>query len=185
MKKNMPLVLGLLVCIVLSCNNKKSNEKDDPPQNKDYLIRMDGIDSLKLEMTRAELEKVLNTKITLPNLATTRASDTISVKYRGIDMTLIMDGSDDSTATLRSIQTTHPSCKTASGIGTGADKIKAIEAYPDNRRFVGPEYEEYPVRSATKSVVAVMDTLNTRAIIFHIIDKKVVSVEVNSYYEYY
>jgi len=183
MKKKTPLVLGLLACIALSCGNKK--EKDNPPQNNDYLVSMTGIDSIKLEMTRVELEKILNTKLNLPHLATDGGIDTLNVKYRGVDMMLIMDGGSDSTATLRCIQTTNPSCKTATGFGTGTDKIKVIDAYPDNRRYIGPEYEEYPVRSVTKSVVAVMDTIYTRALVFHIIDKKVVSVEVNSFYEYY
>ncbi len=182
MKKKTPLLLGLFACILFSCGNKK--EKDNPPQNNDYLVSMTGIDSLKLEMTKAQLEKLLNTKLSLPGCATDSGGDTINVKYKNMDMTLFMYGSDDSTATLRSIQTTNASCKTAAGIGVGADKMNVIDSYADYGKYVAPELDIYPVRSTTKSAVAVRDTVNTGAMVFHIINKKVVSVEVISYYEF-
>ncbi|MEO6613075.1 MAG: hypothetical protein ABIT05_07420 [Chitinophagaceae bacterium] len=183
MKKKTPLFLVVLAVIALSCGNKK--EKDNPPQNNDYLVSMNGIDSLNLGMTKAELEKLLNTKLNFPHIVADNGGDTINVKYRNIDMTLFMDGSADSSATLRGIQTSDPSCKTAGGVGVGADKMKVIDSYADYLKYVAPEYEEYPVRSSTRSAVAVMDTLNTGAMVFHIINKKVVSVEVQSYYEFY
>jgi hypothetical protein len=182
MKKNTTLVLGLFACILLGCGNKK--EKDIPSQNNDFLVSMSGIDSLKLEMTKGQLEKLLNTQLSLPHCATDSGGDTINVKYRNMDMTLFMYGSADSSATLRSIQTTNPSCKTAAGIGAGADKMNVINSYEDYTKYVAPEIENYPVRSNTKFAVAVRDTLNTGALVFHIINKKVVSVEVVSYYEF-
>jgi hypothetical protein len=183
MKKKIPLFLGLLACIALNCGTKK--EKDNPPQNNDYPVSMNGIDSLKLEMTKPELEKLLNTRLDLPHISTDSGGDTLNVKYRNMDMTLFMDGSDDSSATLRGIQTSNASCKTAAGVGVGTDKMKVIDSYADFVKYVAPEYEEYPVRSDTKSAVAVVDTLGTGAMVFHIIGKKVVAVEVRSYYEFY
>ena len=183
MKKKTLLFLGLFTCILFSCGTKK--EKDNPTQNNDYLVSMTGIDSLKLEMTKAELEKLLHTRLALPGCAADSGGDTITVKYKNMDMTLFMYGSDDTTATLRSIQTTNPSCKTAAGIGVGADKMNVIESYADYTKYVAPEYEAYPVRSTTKSAIAVRDTLNPGAMVFHLIDKKVVSVEVIYYFEFY
>ena len=182
MRKNL-FILGLATAFFLSCgNNSTTNEK---VQNNNYLVTMEGIDSLKLGMTRAELEKVLKTKLRPSKPAEYYIPDTIEIKYMDMDMFLFLDGSSDSTATLRGIQTSNASCKTASGIGVGSDKMKVIEAYDDFTKYVAPEYEVYPVSSATRSAVAVMDTFNTNAIIFHILNKKVASIEVQSYYEFY
>lgn len=183
MKKNLLLPLGMIAAIFLSCSNNSTTA--GKVQNNNYLVSMEGIDSIKLEMTKAELEKLLDTTIQLPNLAGGGAPDTIITKYRGMDITLYFDGGNDSTATLRGIQTSNSSCKTATGIGVGSEKINVINAYEDHTKYVAPEYEVYPVRSATKSAVAVMDTVRSNAIIFHILDKKVASVEVQSYYEFY
>jgi hypothetical protein len=102
-----------------------------------------------------------------------------------MDMVLHFDGSDDTSATVRGILTTNSSCKTATGVGIGTDKITVINSYPENKKYAVPEYEEYPVRSKTKFVVVVMDTAYSRAMQFHLIDKKVISMEVNSYFEMY
>jgi len=185
MRKKLFPVLGLLACIALSCGSKKTKTTADTPQNNDYLVSMSGIDSVKIDMTKADLEKLLNTKLTLPHISADNGIDTLHVKYKGMDMTFFMDGSSDSTATLRGIQTSNVSCKTTAGIGTGSGKMNVIDAYADYLKYVGPEYEEYPVRSATKSEIAVMDTLTANAMVFHIINKKVVSVEVRYYYEFY
>lgn len=175
-------LLWLFLLFLAACGSKNSAKNE----NTDYLLSMDGLDSLKLDMDKAQLEKLLNTQLKFKNISTNNGADTIPVKYRGMDVLLYMDGSSDSTAMLRGIQTASSSCKTAKGIGTGSDKIAAIDAYEDNTKYVAPVYEEYPVRSTTKSVVAVMDTaLAYRAIVFHIVNKKVVSVELSSSYEFY
>lgn len=187
MKKILFPALGLFTCVLLSCRSKNTNTTI--PQNKDYSVSWDGIDSLKLDMTKAELEKLLHTTLTFKHINVDEGgADTLGVQYKNMDFVIYLEESDSqSVATLKGIKTENASCKTAAGLGVGADKIKVIDSYPDNKKYVTPEYEEYPVRSATKSVVAVMDTASTslRAIQFHIINKKVVAVEVNSYYEFF
>lgn len=184
MKKNMLPVLGIFVYAVVSCSNNSSTPTD-PPQNKNYLVSMTGIDSIQLGMTKVELEKLVNTSLDLQHIKAGNWSDTIKVKYKGMDLTLCIEGDNEKDATLRGIETTNPSCRTSAGLGVGTEKIKVIDTYPINTKYIAPEYEEYPVRSITRSAVAVMDTLDTRALVFHIIKRKVISVEVRSYYEFY
>jgi len=184
MKKNNFPAIGIMVCSILGCANNTST-KTDTAQNKNYLVSMAGIDSLQLDMSKAELEKLLQSTISLPHVSQDKGADTIQVSYKGMPMTIYFDGSSNETATIRGIQTRHTACKTANGIGIGTEKSTVIDAYPGNTKYIAPEYEEYPVRSATKSAVAVVDTMTTHALVFHIIDKKVHSVEVCAYYEFY
>ena len=187
MKNIIVPVLGSLVFLLFAC--KSGSKETSEGQNKNYTITMDGIDSLKLGMSKAELEKILGTTLTFKHIGKDYSPDTINVKYKGMDMILYLEADYDTAkvfATLHDILTTDPSCKTEKGIGIGADKKTVIDAYEDYTRYVAPEYEVYPVRSATKSAIAVMDTaISSRALLFRIIDKKVVSVEVKTYHEFY
>lgn len=184
MKKTIFPVIGFLCCIILSCSNNSSPAKKEDAQNNTYLVTMEGIDSLKLGMNRIELEKLLQIKLA-PSDPKNYGIDTIDIKYRDMDMVLFLDGTNDSNATVRGIQTSSLACRTAGGIGVGSEKVKVIDAFEDHLKYVAPEYEAYPVRSTTKSAIAVMDTLNTNALLFHILDKKVTAVGVHSYYEFY
>jgi hypothetical protein len=177
-------LFGLICCFAFSCSNNSSPEKKEDAQNNTYLVTMEGIDSLKLGMSRTDLEKLLKIKLA-PSDPKNYGSDTIEVKYKDMDMVLYLDGGSDSTATVRGIKTNSGACRTAGGIGVGSEKTKVIDAFEDHLKYVAPEYEAYPVRSTTKSAIAVMDTLNTNALLFHILDKKVAAVAVHSYYEFY
>lgn len=186
MKKIIIPILGLSACFLFSCKSK--DKAIAKPQNNDYLVSMNGIDSLKIDMNKAELEKLLGTTLNFKHINVDESgADTLSVQYKNMNFTLYLEESDSqSVATLKGIKTENASCKTATGLGVGSDKINVIESYPDNKRYVVPEYEEYPVRSISKYIVAVMDTATSlRAIQFHLVNKKVVSLEVNSYYEIY
>ncbi len=180
-------VLGSLVLLLFAC--KSSNKKTSEEQNKLYTITMDGIDSLKLGMSKAELERILGTTLTFKHIGKDYSPDTINVNYKGMEMILYLESAYDTAnifATLRDILTKDPSCKTEKNIGVGSDKKTVIDAYEDYTRYVAPEYEKYPVRSTTQSAIAVMDTsIGSKALLFRINDKKVVSIEVKTYYEFY
>jgi hypothetical protein len=182
MKRMLFLIWGLLM-LFQSCTSK-SNKAE--PQNKSYAIGMSGFDSLKLGMSKAELEAMLGTSFKLQHIKVDGgASDTINTKYKGTDIVIYLNEGDDSTiATVFGIRSNDPSFKTAEGIGVGTEKAKVIDTYENNTKYIAPEMEEYPVRSKTKSMIAVVDTVETRAMLFHIIDKKVSAVEITSYYEF-
>ena len=184
MKKMLFPFLGLLVLFFQRCG-VKSDKAVDPKKN--YSISMTGFDSLQLGMTKAELEAILDTTFSLKHIKVDGgAYDTFNSRYKGTDITIYLsEGDDSSLATLFGIQTTDSSFKTPTGIGVGSEKEKVIEAYTNHTKYIAPEYEAYPVRSKTKSVVAVMDTVESRGLIFHIVNRKVSSVELCSYYEFY
>lgn len=179
-------ILPFLIFLI-ACGSKK-DEDGAKNENTDYILSMEGMDSLKLDMTKPQLEKLLNTTLKFKHIRIDDAGyDTVQVKYKDADLILYLtEDSDSSIAHLNGIATSHPAFKTPAGVTIGTDKIKVIDAYPDNFKYVGPVYEEYPVRSNTKSIVAVMDTaVGSRALIFHIVARKVVSMELASYFEYY
>ena len=183
MKKMLHLLCLLAATHLYSCNTKSDKAG---VQDKDYLIDMTGLDSLKLGMSKADLEALLNTKFTLRHIKVDNGPyDTFNTKYKDVDLTIYLyEGDDESIATLYGIQSTDPSCKTAAGIGMGTEKAKVIDAYTNHKKYIYPEYETYPVRSKTKSVIAVMDTLESKALLFHIVNRKVSSIELSSYFEF-
>jgi hypothetical protein len=137
-------------------------------------------------MTKAELEAMLGTTFTLRHIKVDGGPyDTIRTRYKGMDVQIyLFEGDDQTVATVYGIRSDDPSFKTMDGIGVGAEKEKVIDAYEKHTKYIAPAYETYPVRSKTKSFIAVMDTLESRALIFHIMNRKVSSVEVSSYYEF-
>jgi hypothetical protein len=176
-----------LLIFLIACGSKKGTS-DQKNENNDYILSLEGLDSLKMDMSKAQLEKILGTTLTLKHIGVDDAGyDTVPVKYKDADIVLYLAEDNDSlVAHLNGISTAHPACRTATGISVGTDKIKVIDDYADHFKYVGPVYEEYPVRSLTKSIVAVMDTaVGSRALLFHIVARKVVSMELTYHYEYY
>ena len=183
MKKIVFSIWGLLVIFFHSCDTKSNGPEVD---NIDFYIGMTGLDSLQLGMTKAELEDLLDTSLNLKHIHVDGGPyDTFRTKYKGVEIMIYLYESDDQTvATLYGLQSSDPSCKTVAGIGMGTEKAKVIDAYSNNKKYIAPEYEKYPLRSKIKSVIAVMDTFESRALLFHIINRKVSSIEVSSYYEF-
>jgi hypothetical protein len=177
------LICGLAVMLIISCGTK---DKKAVAEDKNYLIGMTGFDSLRLGMSKAELEAMVGDTFKLQHIKVDGgASDTIHTKYRGIDITVYLnEGDDKEIATVFGIRSNDPSFKTRGGVGVGTEKEKVISAYEDFTKYIAPEYEVYPERSKTKSCISVMDTATTGALLFHIIDRKVSSVELTSYYEF-
>jgi hypothetical protein len=184
MKRMLFLFWGLPAFVFIGCGNKSDTPAS---QIKDYPVSMTGLDSLKLGMSKAELEKMLDTTFKLRHITVDGgAYDTFPTRYKGMDIVVFLQESDETkVAALSGIRSDNPSCKTLHGIGVGSAKAAVIEAYADYKRYIAPEYEIYPERSKTKSVIAVMDTADSRAMLFHIMNKKVTSIEVCSYYEFY
>lgn len=183
MKRTLFLIWGLLVMLLYGCNTKTSKAE---PQNINYPISMNSFDSLELGMTKAELEAMMDTTFKLQHIKVDGGPyDTIRTSYKGADVMIYLYESDDKTiATVYGIRSSDPSFRTKDGIGVGTEKAKVIDAYENHTKYIAPEYETYPVRSKIKSLIAVMDTVESRALLFHIINRKVSSVEVSSYYEF-
>ncbi len=159
-------------------------------QNNDYRVTMTGIGTLKLGMKKAEVEKMLNKKFTIKPIASENESyyDTVKTKYKTIDVALYFEKyyKEDSTmeVTLAGMRTTSPLCKTAAGIGIGADKLRIISAYEFSPLFLAPEFEDenYTKISRTKSTITVSSYDEDGAILFYLTNKKVTAIEISYSY---
>jgi hypothetical protein len=148
-------------------------------QKSDYTVSFDGIGELKLGMAKAELEKLLRTKIVLKHIGVDESYiETIRAKYLGRDIELHLFGSEAKTVILEGIGVTDPVFKTADGIGIGTDQSMIIDKFEDHLLIMHPEYSpEGLVTNATVITLANLDNYRT-AIIFTTVNKKVVSIRV-------
>ena len=158
-------------------------------QNKDYLLSLDGIGSLKLGMPLVELEKVLKTKIRLKviDVDSVVLVETIKAKYKGIDVAIDLIKRQDYIA-VNGISTNSPLCKTKSGLGIGSTKLQIIAAYEGYHIDARPDYlykegDEKPEKSKTKSTITVKEDTEGYAIIFNLVNNKVVSFEIVPIYD--
>jgi hypothetical protein len=151
-------------------------------QNKDYILSTEGIGTLKLGMPLTELEKLLKTKITLKviNIDSVRLTETIKAKYKGIEVEIDLFKRQDYIA-VDGISTSSPLCKTKSGIGIGSTKLQIIAAYEGYHIDAKPDYDyvdNKPVKNKTKSTIKVNEDSEGYAILFYLINNKVVSFEI-------
>lgn len=151
-------------------------------QKNDYTVSFEGMGALKLGMNKAELEKLLNIKIVLKHIGVDIVMiETIKAKYMGIDMELYLFGSADNMLYLEGIGTTSPLFKTTDGIGIGTDQLTIINKYENHLLIIHPEYKEEPSANANKprTIITLANINNYKeAIIFTLVDKKVVAIEV-------
>ncbi len=159
-------------------------------QNTDYLVTFNGIGTLKVGMTQASTEKLLNKKFTLKNVNDPEGSwlDTVKTTYKTIPVTLYFERvySDDNNFSmmLYGIMAASPLCKTKTGIGMGTDRMKIINDHEGGVIFIAPDFEDdtYTKRSKTKSSVTVTLDDSENMIVFHLLNKKVVGIEVSRSY---
>jgi len=160
------LILSLLILITTKAN----------AQNNSYIVTMDGIGAIKIDMKQDELEKLLNKKIPLTNPWDTSGAwyDSAKIKYKNIEIRIAFQRTytDDKNfyMGITGMQTSSPLCKTKSGIGIGSDKLKIIAAYEDNTLIV------------TSDAITVRDNEDRRMIVFHLKNKKVVIIEPTTYF---
>jgi hypothetical protein len=157
-------------------------------QNKDYLLSLDGIGSLKLGMSLTELENVLKTKVTLKviNVDSVRLTETINTKYKGINVAIDLIKWQDETIVIDGISASSPLCKTKSGIGVGSTKLQIIAAYEGYHIDAKPVFDydnDKLVKSKTMSAVTVKEDKEGYAIIFKLVNNKVVSFEILPIYD--
>jgi hypothetical protein len=162
-------------------------------QNKDYLISWNGLGALKLGMSQAEVEKVLNKKILLPNSLDTINNyydDTAKLTYKNIAVQLEFNRNyhipNEFYMQLIGIRSSSPLCKTATGIGVGTDNLKIIADYSKYHINIQPGFYSYyeTEKGKGKSTVRIlddaastMDGSDAYTIVFYLLNKKVVSFE--------
>ena len=178
----------LIVFSFLACKTKQ--DKKEPAkkiENNDYTISKNGIGKLKIGMTQTEVGDLLNKHFTFNAMKDSAGywNDTVKTKYKDMDVSLFFErqynNSDNNVMLLNGVETTSPLCKTASGIGVGDEKSVILPAYEDNPINMGPEWE--PVNdstwamSKTKYSISVKDDKWDKELVFHLVNKKVVSLQ--------
>lgn len=169
-------------------------------QNKDYIIGMNGLGSLKLGMNEADIEKLVNQEIVLDNYLDTINNfylDTAILKYKGITVQLEFNRSYDASnkilMRLIGIRASSPLCKTATGIGAGTDRLKIIKDYESYHIKIQPGFANYyqTETGKGKSTVSVLDdavgTMNGSdeyTLVFYLMNNKVQSFELKAYLGY-
>ena len=169
MKKILPLLFILFATTAVA-------------QNKDYLLSLDGIGPLKLGMPLAELEKLLQTKVTLKviDVDPVVLGETIKAKYKGIDVEIDLIKRQDNIIIVDGISSGSPLCKTKSGLGIGSTKLQIIAAYEGYHIDARPVYkyeegDDKPEKSKIESTITVKEDAEGYAIVFTLLNNKVVS----------
>jgi len=153
-------------------------------QNKDYLLSLDGIGFIKLGMPLTDLEKVLKTKVTLKviNVDSVVLVETINAKYKGINVEIDLIKWQNDVIAVNGISASSPLCKTKSGLGIGASKLQIIAAYDGYYIDAEPVYEyeseEKPKKSKTKSTITIKEDEEGYALVFSLLNNKVVSFSI-------
>ncbi len=155
------------------------------------LISFNGIGELKLGMSLAEAEKLLKVKLILKHIGIDdELEDTFDVKYQGRDLRIFLKEAYDNkqaVALVSKVHTKNSFFRTSQGLGIGSDRLKIISSLSENTLHAGPDYVEdnYPERSKTRASIIVVNEENTHVMIFRLNNKKVISVEVNDYHDWY
>lgn len=149
-----------------------------------YSVTMNGIGPFKLNMKKAEVEKILGKEIKLQNLLKEAWNyDTLTYSYNDIPFTFVFDRQsiDDKNydIILREVKSSNTALKTPSGITIGDDKIKIINTYEAYSIWIIPDYEnDYTSRSKTRATIQIQGDETGNVIIFHMYLNKVESISV-------
>jgi len=165
--------------------------------DKEQIIFKDGIGSLKLGMSLADVEKLLGSKlITTKNYLDSlngTYEDTAQAVYNSIPLQLEFHRSYNNANNfylrLIGIRSSSSLCKTASGIGIGSDKLKIISYYDSCHIKIQPGYVSYfnTEEGKEKSTLSIFDDNenspegdDTYTIVFYLFNKKVNSFELKA-----
>ena len=186
-------LMALAIVIFASCSSDKKNENNTNKKEKkevaaEYLVSKDGIGDLKIGLTQAEIEKLLNQPLIMKHAKEADTwMDTTTAKYEDIDVTLYFekqyaeDENSPRIMQLSGINTTSPKCRTATGLGIGDDKMSIIEAYDNSPIDLGPEYfmvnDTTWEPSKTKFYVNVKDDKYDKQLVFKLENKKITALE--------
>lgn len=177
----------LAAFLFVSCSSKDKKQTKKKVENNEYTISKDGIGGLKIGMTQPEAEKLLNQKFDFNAMKDSAGywNDTVKTKYKDIEVSLYFErqyiDENNGIMQISGMETTSPLCKTSSGLGVGDEKLTILSDYEENPIDMGPDWEAVNdttwAMSKTKYSINVKDDKWDRALIFHLVNKKVVSVQ--------
>jgi hypothetical protein len=149
-------------------------------QTTSYTVSMSGIAEIKLGMTKAALEKLLNQTLQVPkpNKTFSYERDTIACNYNGLNLSIVFEQQEINNKNeiiVWEVKSSHPQLKTRSGIGIGDDKLKIISTYDNYTIYIMPDYDDadFTIKSKTKSTIWLHGDESGKVIIFYLTNNKV------------
>ena len=182
---NMPASKKIILIFIILFSLKAAG------QNNNYLISSEGIGAIKIDMTQDELGKLLGKKIPLTNPTDTISGswvDSARINYKGMNLNLqfqrTYNAENDFYMRIVQIQTRSPLCKTKAGIGIGSGKQAIIDAYPNEILIMQQDFEEDGSikKGKLKYIIKVRGFDDRSLFVFHLVNQKVVLIEVDTYY---
>ena len=147
-----------------------------------YTVSMSGISEIKIGMTKAALEKLLNQTIKLP-ADKNNSRDSASCNYNGLNLSIVFEKQEvnnKSELVVWEVKSNHPQLKTRSGISIGDDKLKVISTYDGYTIYIMPDYDDanFTIKSKTKSTIWLHGDESGKVIIFYLTNNKVTGMSV-------
>ena len=140
----------------------------------EYLASTGGIGPIKIGMSKAAVEKLIGTKLTLPKYSKAYDSydwDTVKCTYKELEYELVFSktfyGNDTASRLgVYQIVCRSPLVKTKSGIAIGDNKLKIFQTYEQYRLEYAPDWdkEHFPKRAT----VSLYDNESSNVLIFYI-----------------
>ena len=190
-----------IICIafcglLIACNAKQKNDhssKTSDPVDATHLVTMEGIGDIKEGISQSELEKILQRKIPLTNPTDSLSGswmDYATVPYQNDSLyfTFVRTYTtvvDSFYMRLLAIESKNPLDRTQHNIGVGSTKKEIIEAYPEKRIYMEPEYENDSLftRSKIFYMVYVRDDREGPQIACYLKNGIVYKMEVSTFYD--
>ena len=157
----------------------------------DYQVTLNGIGPFKINMKKAEIEKLLGQTIATPHNSNkdSNAYDTVKIVYKEMDLSLVFYqnyiAENKTELALFAVESNAALLKTKSGIVPGDDKIKIITTYDGYDMHIYYDWSqagngEYK-RSKNKCSVMLMGGNSNSVIYFKMTDNKITGFEVALY----
>lgn len=187
-----------LSCLMLACNAKQKNNPSATSESAKsvdaaHLITMDGIGDIKEGISQTDLEAILKRKIPLTNPSDSLSGswmDYATVPYQNDSLYFTFvrtytTVTDSFYMRVLAIESTNPLHRTKGNIGVGSTKKEIIEAYPDKRIYMEPEYENDSLFTTSKVFyrVYVRDDREGPQIACYLKNGVVFKMEVSSYHD--
>ena len=157
----------------------------------DYQVTLNGIGPFKINMKKADVEKLLGYSISTPHNSNkdSNTNDTVKIVYKEMAIALVFYqnyiAENKTELAVWSIESSSPLLKTKSGIAIGDDKIKAITTYDGYNMNISYEWSqgsngEYK-KNKSKSKIMLTGDNSISVIYFKMTDNKITGFEVSVY----
>lgn len=156
----------------------------------DHQVSLSGIGAIRIDMSKAAVEKLINKKITLTApKKEDYVIDTVKITYSNIELEVAFYNKyiseDKYEIAVYSVSGSSSLLKTKSSVGVGDDKIKIITTYDTYHLDVSPLYNTDEKGNykpdKTRSTITLFGDTQPNVIIFNLESNKLISFTVSMY----